>query len=98
MPEPATLLPMHLADLATDLAAVIKRIDMRRRQATGARTGTAYQPGIEPHPETQVLALMTDVPYPGASRQKCDLCIGGPWAWGEGGRDQDAAACRRLCM
>src|SRR3954470_2788831 len=61
--------------------------------------GTLYQPGIGPHSEADTLGLVIDwlrreypepysrchreVPYPAATRQKCDLCfrLGENWEW-----------------
>lgn len=90
---------MELLDLVQDFAAAIERVDSRRPIALNARSKKPYQPGIGPHPEAQTVALvMADlaghdppqyssheqaVPYPGESRQKCDLCLGSSpdWAW-----------------
>lgn len=49
---------VSLRDLIADIGAAIKRIDARRPQASNARTGAPYQPGIGPHPETQAVALI----------------------------------------
>ena len=88
---------LELAELIQDIATTIKRIDERRPQAANARTGALYQPGIGPHPETQVvnlvvaeLAQLDPARYTGrvqvavqypVGRQKCDLCIGTAPAW-----------------
>lgn len=91
---------VELEQLVADVGVAIKRIDSRRPQAANVRTGVTYQPGIGPHPETQVVDLIvaelqamaperyhdklhTSVSYPGASRQKCDLCVGSMphWDW-----------------
>jgi hypothetical protein len=81
-----------LEPIVRDIAVAIKRIDDRRPQAANARTGSLYQPGIGPHPETQAVALVVgELGSSGGgsyahrlftgvsypgSRQKCDLCIG----------------------
>ena len=49
---------LELEQLVSDIGAAIRRIDSRRPQASNARTGAAYQPGIGPHPETQAVALI----------------------------------------
>lgn len=50
---------IDLPSLIFDIAACIKRIDERRLQAANARSGDLYQPGIGPHPETEVVRLLT---------------------------------------
>ena len=89
---------LELQQLVADVARCIKRVDTRRPQASNARTGVLYQPGIGPHPETRAVELITEelaaldrvsyhkrltlgVPYPGESRQKCDLCVGQAIGW-----------------
>src|ERR1700694_4257957 len=49
---------MELKELVDDIALAIKGIDQRRPQASNARSGERYQPGIGPHPETQAVALV----------------------------------------
>jgi len=49
---------LELAELIQDIGIAIKRIDKRRPQASNARTGALYQPGIGPHPETQAVNLI----------------------------------------
>lgn len=88
----------ELARLVEDFAVGLEGADHKYPQAVGARTGRAYQAGIGPHTEAQTLALVADelvnlngaysahsfgVPYPRASRQRCDWCLGsGPgWDW-----------------
>ena len=51
---------VDLPRFVADFAACIKRIDARRPQASNARTGAAYQPGIGPHSETLVVGLMVN--------------------------------------
>jgi hypothetical protein len=89
---------IDLARLVSDFAQGVERADGRRPQAVGARTGRAYQPGIGPHTEAQTIGLVADelvafdsayaaqsmnVPYPGATRQRCDWCLGRApnWTW-----------------
>ena len=92
-----TTCPSTFKEFIDHVAEAIARIDARRPQAANARTGTAYQPGIGPHPETQAVELIVaELPlvaglyggclsiatsYPGQSRQRCDLCIGVAPAW-----------------
>ena len=100
---------IELGRLVEDFAAAIQRADGRSPQAVGSRTGRAYQPGIGPHTEGQTIRLVTaelvtldgayaastfDVPYPNASRQRCDWCLGSPPSLGLGDRGEDAAAIR----
>jgi len=49
---------MDLHELLHDIAIAIKIIDDRRPQASNARSGALYLPGIGPHPETQAVALV----------------------------------------
>jgi hypothetical protein len=65
--------------------------------AINVRTKEPYQPGLGPHTETLTVSVaMGDlaamnpdtyaahdlgVPYADGSRQKCDLCLGGPPSW-----------------
>jgi hypothetical protein len=87
---------IELGRLVEDFAAAIQRADGRSPQAVGSRTGRAYQPGIGPHTEGQTIRLVNDeivtldqvyaahafdVPYPNASRQRCDWCLGSPPSW-----------------
>jgi hypothetical protein len=89
---------IELARLVEDFASAIRRADNRGPQAVGSRTGRVYQPGIGPHTENKTIRLVVDelvtlnrayaahtfdVPYPGASRQRCDWCLGAPpsWSW-----------------
>jgi hypothetical protein len=83
---------VELAELIQDIGTAIKRIDGRRLQAANARSGVLYQPGIGPHPETQVVNLIVSelIQFSAAryqerlyvgvpypvGRQKSDLCIG----------------------
>jgi hypothetical protein len=87
---------INLARLVDDFAAAIQRTDARQPQAIGSRAGRVYQPGIGLHTEGQTMRLIMnelaalnmtyaahafDVPYPGASRQRCDWCLGSPPSW-----------------
>jgi hypothetical protein len=89
---------IELDRLVNDFAAGIERADSRRPQAVVSRTGRTYQAGIGPHPEAATIRLVVDelaaldpaysgcalnVPYPGASRQRCDWCVGTQpdWDW-----------------
>lgn len=86
----------NLAQLVADFATAIQQADARRPQAIGSRTGRQYQPGIGPHTEDQTISLVMNelltldseyeahalgVPYPGASRQRCDWCLGTAPSW-----------------
>lgn len=73
------------------------RSSHRRPQAANARTGSLYQPGIGPHPETQAVALvvaelaaLAPARYQGqlfvgvpypVGQQRCDLCVGSNPNW-----------------
>ncbi len=90
---------MELQEFCEDFAAALTRVDGRRPQAANQRTGHLFQPGIGPHPESATVELIIaelassdpgryanhalSVPYPTASRQKCDVCIGSApeWEW-----------------
>jgi hypothetical protein len=50
---------LELQQIVEDVAACIKRVDMRKPTAANARTGVPYQPGIGPHPETAAVLLVT---------------------------------------
>ena len=81
-----------LAELVTDFAGAVVRVDRRRPQFR------RYNPGIGPHAEPDVVRLVLaemqavdvaryanaerEVPYPD-SADRCDLCLGAPadWAW-----------------
>lgn len=85
--------PVALDLFVADVASAIRRVDADGPVWTSATTGRSYQPGIGPHPETEVVRLVAqslastdphrygdlslNVPYPGISRQKCDLVIEG---------------------
>ena len=79
-----------LQTLATDFAAGIELADADRPIARNARSHQVYKPGIGPHPENATVSLVLTaltatrrttwsgeqgVPYPGMSRQSCDLVI-----------------------
>jgi hypothetical protein len=87
---------IQLAQLVEDFAAAVRSVDGRSPQAIRSRTGRAYQPGIGPHSEDQTLRLVAGelaksdvayaqhsfgVSYPGASRRRCDWCLGTPPSW-----------------
>ena len=46
---------MELGQIVCDVATCMKRVDSRGPQASNARTGEPYQPGIGPHTERQVV-------------------------------------------
>lgn len=79
-----------------DLAGAVMAVDATRPIATSSRTGTAYQPGIGPHPETRTVQLLAGhiagqrteyadfslgVSYPEGRRMACDYCLGSSGAW-----------------
>jgi hypothetical protein len=87
---------IELGRFVEDFAVAIRRADGHGPQAVGPRTARAYQPGIGPHTEAQTIRLVNDelvtlhqayaarafdVPYPNASRQRCDWCLGSPPSW-----------------
>jgi hypothetical protein len=89
---------MQLDEIVTDFARSIERVDARSPQAVNARSKKPFQPGIGPHSESETVEMVTSdmaekpkysglietaVPYPDASRQKCDFCIGKgrEWEW-----------------
>ena|SRR2546426_1044697 len=51
---------MELVQIVNDFAVCIKQIDSRSPQAQSTRTGQPYQPGIGPHQEAVVVALVVD--------------------------------------
>lgn len=77
-------------------AEAFARVD-ERRPVWVSRTGRAYQPGLGPHGENEVVRLVLEeltgtpphlalaagqaLPYPDGSRQKCDLWLGAPLDW-----------------
>lgn len=77
-----------LQELVDDFAVALKRSDSARP------AWKTYQPGIGPHPETEVVRIVAErlatskperyapfglgVAYPAAPRQKCDWVIGAP--------------------
>jgi hypothetical protein len=87
---------IELTQLVQDFAVAIQQVDARGPQAASSRTRLAYKPGIGPHTEAATLSLVVkdliardaaygphafDVPYPGATRQRCDWCLGSPPSW-----------------
>lgn len=88
---------IELDQLVNDFTRAIELADSRRPEAARSRTGREYQPGLGPHTEAQTIKLVVgevigldpedadhalDVPYPGATRQRCDWCLGSGPAWG----------------
>jgi hypothetical protein len=81
-----------LADLVMDFARAIQVVD------AAAPVEGQYQPGIGPLREPRAIERIMDhlaatdprhyashqlgVPYGGGTRQKCDICLGGPAPWG----------------
>jgi len=77
-------------------ADAFARIDARS-PVWVSRSGRAYQPGLGPHGENEVVRLVLAeltgapphvtvaagqaLPYPNGSRQKCDLWLGAPLKW-----------------
>lgn len=88
---------LDLHAVVDDFAQGIHEIDQLEPVWTSARTGSSYQAGIGPHPETETVRLVMErlhetkperypcfalgVAYPGQSRQKCDLTINDPPWW-----------------
>ena len=88
---------LDISTFVSDFACAVKAVDSGGPIARNARNGLPYQPGIGPHTETQTVELVMDhlransscpsftlnVPYPGVSRQRCDLCFGSDpqWEW-----------------
>lgn len=83
---------IELYQLVRDFASGIEKADALRPACVSA-SGRAYSPGIGPHTESRTIELVleqlawhdhsvprTSVPYPCASRQKCDLVLEGEWA------------------
>lgn len=80
--------------LVSDVAGAIEALDRTGPVWRSARTGKAYQPGIGPHPETEVVRMVArwlaeqdptrygdhtlGAPYPIGARQKCDWVLGDP--------------------
>lgn len=88
---------LELADIVDDFAASLVRVDATAPTWRSARSGTAFRPGIGPHPETEATRLIVHEmavtkpatygattlgrPYPLAPKQQCDLVIGEPPSW-----------------
>jgi hypothetical protein len=88
---------VELEDIVDDFAAALARVDETAPTWKSTRSGTAFQPGIGPHPETEATrlivqqmaatrptrygALTLGMPYPAAPRQRCDVVIGEPASW-----------------
>jgi hypothetical protein len=87
---------IDLVRLVPDVAIAFSRADARQTVWVSQRSGRAYQPGIGPHAENAAVELMLTelaetpsgdiacgqfLPYPNATRQKCDLWIGEPLQW-----------------
>jgi hypothetical protein len=78
--------------LVRDFAQGIEAVDARGPVWTSATTKRSYQAGIGPHPESETVRLVLEelaesqadryqryrlsVPYPGSTRQRCDLVLG----------------------
>src|SRR5262249_32675352 len=83
----------ELGTIVADLASALTRADARMPAARSQRSERIYRPGIGPHAENAAIALALAelppdgppwrqfVPYPGLTRQKCDLRIGEPLDW-----------------
>lgn len=86
-----------LQQFVSDFAAAMHAVDGRHPVAVRSGEKGVFQPGIGPHSEdatvemcvTEMSRVRPDlysmhargVAYPGASRSKCDLCIGREPAW-----------------
>lgn len=84
---------VNLAELVADFARGVEAADSRHPRAVNVRSKQPYQIGLGPHTEARTVALVleemrvahgsryescvSEVPYVGAPRKKCDLC------WGE---------------
>jgi hypothetical protein len=84
---------LPLTDLVVDFARAIQSVD------ASEPVQAPYRPGIGPLPEKKVVKRVMDdlteadpqryashqleVPYGDGTRQKCDICLGGPepWEW-----------------
>ena len=80
-----------------DFAGAVIAVDARRPIALNQRSKVPFAAGIGPHTEAAAIELVmrelanhhdyanyrTGVPYPGAPRQKCDICLGldPDWNW-----------------
>lgn len=83
---------MDLDELVRVVAMSIETVDAQCA-AYVTRSGREYQAGIGPYPENQAMELVVGelraaavpcgqfIPYPAASRQKCDLWVGDPVEW-----------------
>ena len=87
---------MELESFIRNFAEAMRRADTLRPQASSARSGRVYQPGIGPFGEDKAVDLTVEqmkaafpgdyaelrsrAPYPG-SRRRCDLVLGTPPAW-----------------
>ena len=90
-------LAVTLGGFVQDFAAAIVAVDELRPVALNQRSKVAFSAGIGPHTEAAAIELVmrelannheyanyrTGVPYPGAARQKCDICLGldPDWNW-----------------
>ena len=75
--------------LVDHLAAAVRSVDALRPVAKNKRSGVSFEAGLGPHSEAETFALVfgetqrahpctyigltTSVPYPGNSRQRCDV-------------------------
>ena len=89
-------LSWNIGDFIGSFARGIQAADEKRPQASG-RGGRLFAPGIGPHTEDDTVRFVMDelaiseptryhnyslgVPYPGDSRNKCDLCFGDGYSW-----------------
>jgi hypothetical protein len=84
---------VDLDELVRILANSIETVDARC-PAYVTRAGREYRAGIGPYPENKAMELVVGelrdtaavacgqfIPYPAASRQKCDLWLGDPLEW-----------------
>jgi hypothetical protein len=84
---------MELTEITAAFANAIAVVDAKCEPYI-TRTGRQYRPGIGPYPENKAMELVADelnasgtvtsgqfIPYPSATRQKCDLWLGDPLEW-----------------
>ncbi len=87
---------MDLKDFVDVFTWGLAEADHKRPVYVSERSGRAYQPGIGPHAEAQMISLAMNevlhvdshgfqyelgVPYPTARRQHCDLVVGPDIEW-----------------